>query len=127
MKVFFDTDILIWHLRGDNNALSFLEEMEKKPGREWWMSAMGRAEIVFFMRPGEESATMLFLTKFNTCPINDAIVDAASVLYRRWNPSHGMDINDAILAATVEMCGGILYTRNLKHYPLTTIVVEKAW
>ena len=127
MKAFFDTDVLIWHLRGDNRALDFLKAMSQKSGIEWWMSAINRAEIVFFMRPEEKEKTMLFLTRFQTHPVDAAIIDTAADFFKKWNPSHEMDINNAILAATVETCGGVLYTLNEKHYPVPSIVVEKAW
>jgi predicted nucleic acid-binding protein len=127
VKAFFDTDVLIWHLRGDSRALDFLKAMSQKSGIEWWMSAINRAEIVFFMRPEEKEKTMLFLTRFQTRPVDAAIIDTAAGFFKKWNPSHGMDINDAILAATVETCGGVLYTLNEKHYPVPSIVVEKAW
>jgi hypothetical protein len=127
VKAFFDSDILIWHLRGETKALDFLEAMSRKSGIEWWMSAINRAEIVFFMRPEERENTMLFLTRFYTHPVDAAIIDTAADLFVKWNPSHGMDINDAILAATVETFGGVLYTLNTKHYPVPSIVVEGAW
>jgi predicted nucleic acid-binding protein len=38
-----------------------------------------------------------------------------------------MDVNDAMLAATVAATGGRLCTLNVKHYPMTDIVVEKGW
>ncbi|MBD3426994.1 MAG: ribbon-helix-helix protein, CopG family [Candidatus Omnitrophica bacterium] len=59
--------------------------------------------------------------------VEEAIEQYAAGFYKKWNPSHGMDINNAVLAATVETCGGVLYTLNEKHYPVPSIVVEKAW
>jgi len=89
--------------------------------------AMQRAEIVFFMKPEEETATLLFLSQFKTAPIDQRIVDAAAMLYRRWQPSHGLDINDAILAATVIQTGGQIFCLNTKHYPMPGVLVKKAW
>jgi predicted nucleic acid-binding protein len=54
-------------------------------------------------------------------------VDQAGLLYRRWHPSHGTDVNDAILAATAAATGGKIYTQNVKHYPMPDIVVTKGW
>jgi hypothetical protein len=48
-------------------------------------------------------------------------------LYRKWHPSHGIDVNDAILAATIEITGGKLYTLNVKHYPMEDIIIQKPW
>ena len=56
-----------------------------------------------------------------------AVVDAASELYREWHPSHGIDVNDAILAATAAATGGKIYTQNMKHFPMPDVFVLKGW
>lgn len=127
MRVYIDSDILIWHLRGRKRAYSFLKKMNVSADYELWIGAMQRAEIVFFMRPGEEELTKLFLSQFKTSPVDQQIVDAAGFLYRKWNPSHGIDINDAFLAATVLLNGGHLYTLNLKHFPMDEINAQRPW
>ena len=78
------------------------EELTKKAIE----AAEVRAEVVFFMRSEEEEATGLFLSLFKTAPVDQSIVDAAGALYRRWHPSHGIDVNNAILAATAMQTGG---------------------
>ena len=60
-------------------------------------------------------------------PVTQEVVDDAAEIYRKWHPSCGMDVNDAILAATVAATGGKLYTLNVKQYPMPDIVVEKGW
>jgi predicted nucleic acid-binding protein len=42
-------------------------------------------------------------------------------------PSHGIDINDAILASTAMHYSGKIFTLNKKHYPMPNILVGKAW
>jgi hypothetical protein len=54
-------------------------------------------------------------------------VDKAATLYRRWHPSHGIDINDAMLAATVHASGGMIFCLNTKHYPMPEVMARKAW
>ena len=127
MKAYIDSDILIWHLRGDRNALHFLRKLKDVDQYELWIGAMQRAEVVFFMRPGEEDSTELFLSQFRTSAVDQPIIDIAGALYRKWNPSHGIDVNDAILAATVMQTGGRIYCLNMKHYPMPDILVQKAW
>ena len=127
MRCFVDADILIWHLRGERQATNFLQKLHDKHPRELWMSAMQRAEIVFFMRANEENQTQLLLAQFQTQAVDQTCVDLAGKLYRQWHPSHGTDVNDAILAATVIQTGGYLYTLNTKHFPMPEIVVNKAW
>jgi predicted nucleic acid-binding protein len=79
------------------------------------------------MRPVEEEATFLFLSQFQTAPVDQLIIDKAGELYRRWNPRKGIDINDAILAATALHVGGNIYTLNTNHYPMPEVVVQRAW
>jgi predicted nucleic acid-binding protein len=127
MRAYVDSDVLIWHLRGDHKALRFLQRLRDSEENELWTGIMQRAEIVFFMKPEEETATLLFLSQFKTTAIDQRIVDAAGALYRRWQPSHGLDINDAILAATVMQTGGQIFCLNTKHYPMPGLLVKKAW
>lgn len=127
MRAYIDSDILIWHLRGERKSLNLLKKLKNKEGYKLWIGAIQRAEIVFFMRKSEEKNTMLFLSQFETASIDQEIIDNAGSLYRTWNPNHGIDINDAILAATARKTGGIIYTLNVKHYPMPDIIVKKGW
>jgi predicted nucleic acid-binding protein len=67
------------------------------------------------------------LSRFRMESVTQEVVDDAAEIYRKWHPSCGMDVNDAMLAATVAVTGGKLYTLNVKHYPITDIVVERGW
>lgn len=127
MKAYIDSDILIWHLRGERKALQFLKTLQADRAYELWTGVMQRAEVVFFMRSEEEKDTLLFLSRFKTALINQSIVDEAAALYRQWNPTHGINVNDALFAATVIHSGGVLYTLNIKHYPMQGVALQKAW
>ena len=127
MRVLLDADILIWHLRGEEKARAHLRRLAVDPNIELWTGAMQRAEVLFFMRPNEEEQTHALLSRIQTAAVDQAIIDEAGKLYRKWNPSHGVDANDAILAATARIKGGQIHTLNLKHYPMKDIMVVKAW
>lgn len=127
MRAYIDSDILIWHLRGERRALNFLRRLRDEGDHELWTGAMQRAEVVFFMKPKEEEGTLLFLSQFKTAPVSQEVIDRAGVLYRRWHPSHGLDVNDAILAATAMHTGGKVFCLNKKHYPMPDLLVKKAW
>ncbi len=127
MRVYIDSDILIWHLRGSEKATDFLRSLNSAREYELWIGALQRAEIVFFMRASEEKATELFLSQFKTASVSQNTVDVAGKFYRKWNPSHGIDVNDALLAATATETGGIVYSLNIKHFPMPEIIVKKAW
>ena len=127
MRAYIDTGVLIWHLRGERKAMTFLRRLRDGGDYELWTGAMQRAEVVFFMRPEEEETTQLFLSQFRTAPVDQAVVDRAGILYRPWHPSHGIDINDALLAATAMQTGGRIFCLNVKHYPMPDVLVKKAW
>ena len=124
MKAYIDSDVLIWHLRGERKALNLLKKLRDIEHLDLWIGAMQRAEVVFLMRPNEASATLLFLAQFQTAPIDLQIIDKAGAFYRKWNPRNGTDVNDAILAATVLLTGGKIYTLNSKHYPMPEVSAE---
>jgi predicted nucleic acid-binding protein len=127
VRAYVDSDILIWHLRGQAKAAALLRRLSDERGTDLWIGALQRAEVVFFMRPSEVTATRAFLSRFKTEPITQTVVDHGADLYRQWHPSHGIDVNDAILAATAAATGGKIYTQNLKHYPMPDIAVLKGW
>ncbi len=127
MKAYLDSDVLIWHLRGERKAFNLLKRLRNNEQYDLWIGAMQRAEVVFFMRPAEESTTLLFLAQFQTASVDQQIIDKAGEIYRKWNPRNGTDVNDAILAATVLQTGGIIYTLNSKHYPMPEVTIQRSW
>ena len=127
MRAFIDSDVLIGHLSGERNAPKFLRTLRDGGEYELWTGAFQRAEVVFFMRQNEEDSTQLFLSQFKTAPIDQAVVDLARLLYRQWNPSHGINVNDAFLAATGMLSGGQIFCLNTRHYPMPEVTAKQAW
>ncbi|MFZ2657009.1 MAG: PIN domain-containing protein [Victivallales bacterium] len=127
MKVFIDSDVIIWFLRGDMKANDFFKAICASKQHELWTGALQRIEIVFYMRKSEEKETMKFLSLFKTHPLDEKLIDSAGEIYRKWNPSHGTDIPDAVLAAAALHSGGKILTLNTRHYPIPDLAVEKAW
>lgn len=126
-RAYVDSDILIWHLRGEARAAELLRRLSRMPDTTLWIGAVQRAEIVFFMRPAEAAATRILLAQFRTHPVTEEIVDRAGEIYRKWHPSHSIDVNDALLAAMVLEHGADLHTLNVKHYPMPGLHVVKGW
>ena len=114
-------------MRGERKAFNLIKKLRDKERFELWTGAMQRAEVVFFMRPVEEEDTLLFLSQFQTAPVDQSIIDKAGEFYRRWNPRNATDINDAMLAANAMQAGGKIYTLNVKHYPMPEVAVQRAW
>ena len=127
MKALTDADILIWHLRGEQKAADYLRGLAEDHDIEMWTGAMQRAEVLFFMRPHEEEATMSLLSRIRAAAVDQIVIDEAGRIFRKWHPSHGIDPNDALLAATALTGGGQIHTLNRKHYPMKNVAVIKAW
>lgn len=125
--MYVDGDVLIWHLRGEWKAAGLLRKLAGTRGKELWVGSMQPAEVVFFMRPDKEPATMSVLSRFRTQAVTEPIVDLAGTFYRRWHASHGIDANDALLAASAATTGGRIVTQNVRHYPMSDVLVQQAW
>ena len=127
MRAYIDADVLIWHLRGERKARNLLMRLRDKEKYDLYTGAMQRAEVVFFMRPEEQAETELFLSQIKTESVDQSVVDAAGALHRKWHPGHGIDANDAILAATAMLTGGCIFTLNTRHFPMPELNVQRGW
>jgi hypothetical protein len=62
-----------------------------------------------------------------THPLDDFVIALGADLYRQWAPAHGIGRNDALLAASAMLGGGVVYTLNTRHYPMPGIDVVRPW
>jgi len=86
MRAYIDSDILIWHLRRESEALKFLQSMRKDPQNILCLGALQRAQIVFFMKPHERKDTLLLLSLFETASIDAGIVDLGQICIASFIP-----------------------------------------
>ena len=126
MDSHLDADILIWSLRGRSEADDLLTHFRSN-GDRLMVGMMQRVEVLFHMRPGEEVATFTLLEEMESHPLTTDIVELAATLFRRWRPSHGTGVNDALLAATALIHGGRIVTQNVRHFPMPGLIVERGW
>ena len=127
MRAYVDTEILIRHLCGKRKAMKFLRKLASNQAYELWISALDRTGILASMQKEEEKDTLLFLSNFKTAAIDEATADTAAGLYRQWNPTYGIDMGAAFLAATAIRTGGRIFSLNQMKYPMPEVSVEKAW
>lgn len=117
MTVVVDTSVIIDVLRGDGAAASVLREARARGPLH--ASEITRVEVLAGVRPGEESATRGLLGVFVWHPLDEALAEDAAELGRRWLPGNrGIDSADLVIAATAIAVGGVLLTRNVKHFPM---------
>jgi predicted nucleic acid-binding protein len=115
MALLFDTNVLIEYFRDRQEARDLLEAQDEKP----CISVGSVLELYsgFKNRREEQNAGRL-LSEANVLPVTHDIAKRAGVFSRLYEPSHGLDDIDAIIAATAEHHGLKLATLNVKHFPM---------
>ncbi len=110
----FDSDIIIWSLRGHHRAQTLLKESPNKS-----ISAVTYIEIVRGLRNKELLQSWKSLVselEIKIIPINEAISTKAMHWSEEFALSHGLELADALIAATADTQGLSLVTGNTKDY-----------
>jgi predicted nucleic acid-binding protein len=115
-----DSDILIDHLRGYSAALEFIDALPADKGQACF-SVISEAEIYANVRPGEESAIEALFDSLNRVAVSGEIARKAGEYRAQYGRSHGLTLPDALIAATAFVIAAELFTRNVRHYPMTDV------
>jgi predicted nucleic acid-binding protein len=121
-----DSDILIDHLRKEQNALDYIRQ-KIGDGSPLFISVISRIEILSGARKGEDEAIQSLFDIFTPVDVDLAIADGAGEYMRKFRRSHALSIGDAVIAATAKEMGMKLVTRNIKHYPMKDIDILKPY
>lgn len=117
MTVVVDTPVLIDVLRGHRVATQVLAAQRRQEHVHG--SEVVRLEVLAGVRPQEEDATRRLLRAVTWHPLDEAIVEEAGRLGRRWLPSHSdIDTADLVVAATATLLAASLLTVNVRHFPM---------
>ena len=118
-----DTDVLIWHLRGNPRAAQRLDSLAPLT-----LSAVSYLELLQGMRSKAEMLAvqkMLQQRRADVLPITEAITRRAVDLMEVMTLSHGLQMGDALIAATALELGVPLLTGNVRHFaPIASLQVE---
>jgi predicted nucleic acid-binding protein len=110
-----DTDVLVDYLRGQKDAVAYLE-LQTAP---LVVSAITVAELYAGVREGKERRILeRFLLAFEMIPVDEEISKAGGLFRRDYGQSHGVGLADALIAATAEVRKAILVTLNRRHFPM---------
>jgi predicted nucleic acid-binding protein len=115
-----NTDVLIDYLRGQPDAVTYLENLTDP----LFVSAVTVAELYAGVREGVERAALeTFLATFVVIPVDDAIARQGGLYRRDFGKSHGTGLADALIAATAELRHATLVPLNKKHFPMVATVL----
>ncbi len=112
--ILVDTDVLIWNLRGNTVAAELLDGITGLT-----ISAVSYMELVQGVRNKGELQALRRAIRFWSAKIQPIDSDAsarATYLMESYALSHGMQMADALIAATALSTGIPLLTANDKHY-----------
>jgi hypothetical protein len=118
-----DTDVLIDHLRGEEDAWNFLKESGQKEGALFY-SVISKAEVYAGIRPDEEEQVALLFQSMNEVPVDGKIAEDAGRYSKKFSSSHGLLLPDALVAASAKGIGAVLVSLNKKHYPMKDVEVQ---
>jgi predicted nucleic acid-binding protein len=109
-----DTDVWIDYLRGHPQAVKFVAALPERA----WISAVSVAELHAGVREGaEREALAQLISSLEVADLTSEIATRGGLLRRDYGRSHGVGLNDALIAATALEHDLQLLTLNVKHYP----------
>jgi hypothetical protein len=116
--VLIDSDILIEVLRGRNSdvARAWLDAVSSS--EPLFYSPVSSAEIRHGMRVSERDAIESLFSGTTCVPIDREIGNRAGDYLRTFHASHGVELADALIAASASVHHLQLWTRNRKHFPM---------
>jgi len=109
-----DTDVLIWYLKGNDNAFDVIEDLNN-----FSISVVTYMELVQGMRNKKELNSLRQALKiWNTqvLYISENISAKAMFFVEQHFLSHSMQLADALIGATAITYGTQILTSNDKHY-----------
>ena len=111
----FDTDVLIWALRGNERAA---RAIDAAPDRA--LSIVSLMELLQAARSKPEARQIIQQSlrqlQFRVLPLSEAIGAAAFALMEQHALAHGIQLADALIAATAKESGLPFCTGNAKHF-----------
>jgi predicted nucleic acid-binding protein len=113
-----DSDVLIEVLRGRNKRIVSAWTTLADSGEPVFVSPVSVAEVWAGARQNEREAIAALFGALETVPVGAGIGEKAGQYLRSYRASHGMELGDALIAATASLHGLFLWTRNRKHFPM---------
>jgi len=112
--VTFDTDVLIWFLRGDRAAKDLIESRSDRA-----ISVVSLMELFHGARSLSEMKIIRRFfpdNGFRIIPLNESISHLAVTLIEEHSLRDGLQVADALIAATARETASVLATGNARHF-----------
>jgi predicted nucleic acid-binding protein len=123
VTVFLDTDVVIEIQRGNDPQIGAKWASLISSGAVLLYSPVVAAETWAGARPQEHQLVQSFFDSLTCLPADYEIGKLAGELMHKYARSHGLEIPDALIAATAILYNAALWTRNRKHYPMPQLTL----
>lgn len=115
-----DTCVLIDYLRDHREAVEFMRRQDARPA----VSAITAAELFAGVRnSAEEHQIEALCGRLLIHHVDPEVARLGGSYCRRYKHSHGVQLADALIAATAGPHKARLVTRNARHFPMLDDVV----
>ena len=121
MTVLVDSDILIEVSRGRNEDVVSKWIGLSNSDAAVLYSPVSVAELWAGARPSEHDALNNLFRALTCAPIDEEAGRQAGVYLRQYRQSHGVEVADALIAASAVANRAELWTRSRKHYPMKDV------
>ncbi|HWG37449.1 MAG TPA: type II toxin-antitoxin system VapC family toxin [Terriglobales bacterium] len=114
-----DSDVLIEVSRGrDRATVAAWQSLAAIHDAAIATTAVNIAELMRGVRAAEELQLSQILGTLTCIELDREIGERAGLYMRQYAPSHGLEVPDALVAATAALHRFALWTRNRKHFPM---------
>ena len=119
----FDTDVIVWASRGNVKAARAIDATDDRA-----LSIVSFMELIQGSRSKREArqiAQSLRQLRFQILPLSERIGAMAAAIIEEHAVPHGIQVADALIAATAIETGHSLCTANIKHFrPVGKLTLE---
>ena len=119
-KILLDSDVIIEWLRGHPPFTEQMVALIEAHADLCW-TPVSIAEILAGSRKSEAEAIADLFLLIETLPITSDVGRKAGEYLKSYAKSHGVELGDALIAASASSSDRQLWTRNRKHYPMKDI------
>lgn len=123
-KYLLDTDVIIEWLRRNERVVDWLDR-SYAAGDFLACTPVSVAELYAGLRLREEFFVGEILRVLHCVDINARIGHKAGHYRHAYGPSHGVEIADALIAASAHIHGLTLCSLNLRHYPMRDVKKQR--
>ena len=112
----FDTDLIVWVLRGHPGAIRLVEGV---PLAERRISAISYLELLYGCRDKlqlQQLVEHVSIRYSEVLPVSETITSSALQIMERFALSHRPEATDVLIAATALSRGEQVATANVKHF-----------